>query len=154
MENENVENENVEMIVKGFNEIGSKRKTKQEIFTNIDDKKQIFNLDSNIDFRINDCKGETLRVKQVMIKRFIKDLDEPIVSITGEMKDKEIKIVTILIDDNGKSYVTGSKSFGLQFIRYIEMFGIDDLENEGLEIKIIEKPVSNSNNKALAFEII
>lgn len=157
MENEEIrkENESQDLIVKDFSEIGSKRKSKQEIFTNIEDKKTIFNLDSNIDYRINDCKGEILRVKQIMIKRFIKELEEPIVNpVTGEIKDKEIKIVTILIDDNQKSYVTGSKQFGLQFIRYIEMFGLDDLENEGLEIRIIEKQVSNSNNKALGFEIL
>lgn len=157
MENEEMikENETQDLIVKDFSEIGSKRKSKQEIFTNIEDKKTIFNLDTNIDYRINDCKGEVLRVKQIMIKRFMKELEEPIVNpVTGEIKDKEIKIVTILIDDNNKSYVTGSKQFGLQFIRYIEMFGLEDIENEGLEIRIIEKQVSNSNNKALGFEII
>lgn len=157
MENEEMikENESQELIVKDFSEIGSKRKSKQEIFTNIEDKKTIFNLDTNIDYRINDCKGEVLRVKQIMIKRFMKELEEPIVNpVTGEIKDKEIKIVTILIDDNNKSYVTGSKQFGLQFMRYIEMFGLEDIENEGLEIRIIEKQVSNSNNKALGFEII
>lgn len=157
MENEEMikENESQDLIVKDFSKIGSKRKSKQEIFTNIEDKKTIFNLDTNIDYRINDCKGEVLRVKQIMIKRFMKELEEPIVNpVTGEIKDKEIKIVTILIDDNNKSYVTGSKQFGLQFIRYIEMFGIDEIESEGLEIRIIEKQVSNSNNKALGFEII
>lgn len=157
MENEEMikENESQDLIVKDFSEIGSRRKSKQEIFTNIEDKKTIFNLDTNIDYRINDCKGEVLRVKNIMIKRFVKELEEPIVNpVTGEIKDREIKIVTILIDDNNKSYVTGSKQFGLQFMRYIEMFGIDDIENEGLEIKIVEKQVSNSNNKALGFEII
>lgn len=154
MENEE-RKENQEMIVKDFSEIGSKRKSTQEIFTNIEDKKMIFNLDTNVDYRIIDCKGEMIRVKKVMIKRFVKDLEEPIVNeMTGEIKDKEIKIVTILIDDNEKSYVTGSKSFGLQFIRYIEMFGLEDLENEGLEIRIIEKPVRKSSNKALGFEIL
>ena len=154
MENEEIKNEGQEMIVKDFKDIGSKRKSKQEIFTNIEDKKLIFNLDTNVDYKINDCKGEVLRVKQVLIKRFVKDLDEPIViESTGEIRDKEIKIVTILIDDQNRSYVTGSKSFGLQFIRFIEMFGIEEIE-KGLEIRIIEKQVSNSNNKALGFELI
>lgn len=157
MENEEMikENESQDLIIKDFSEIGSRRKSKQEIFTNIEDKKTIFNLDTNIDYRINDCKGEVLRVKNIMIKRFVKELEEPIVNpVTGEIKDREVKIVTILIDDNNKSYVTGSKQFGLQFMRYIEMFGLDVIENEGLEIKIVEKQVSNSNNKALGFEII
>ena len=57
MENEE-RKENQEMIVKDFSEIGSKRKSTQEIFTNIEDKKIIFNLDTNVDYRINDCKGD------------------------------------------------------------------------------------------------
>jgi L-aspartate oxidase len=73
---------------------------------------------------------------------------------TGEVvRDKEYKKVTILIDDNGKSYVTGSKMFTNQMMRYINMFGIGEFE-DGLVIKIIEKSVKNSGNKALGFELV
>ena len=161
MEEKEMENvENVEETslanVQGFASMQKKSDTKQDIFTNITDQKKIFNLDTNVDYKLNDCKGEMIRVKQVLVKRFEKPMKEPeIDEATGEIiKDKEIKMVTILIDDNNKSYVTGSKMFTMQMIRYINMFGTQTMEEEGLEIKIIETPVKNSSNKALGFELV
>lgn len=157
-ENETVEEQaNQELVtVKGFNELGARRKTLQETFTNITDQKKIFNLDTNVDYKLNDCVGESIRVKEVLIKRFEKPMAEPELNEeTGEIvKDKEIKMVTILIDDNDKSYVTASKIFTLQLMRYIEMFGITQMEKEGLTIKIVNVSVKNSNNKALGFELV
>ena len=73
---------------------------------------------------------------------------------TGEIiRDTEYKKVCILIDDNGKSYVTGSKMFTNQMIRYINMFGVEEIEN-GLEIRVVERAVKNSGNKALGFELV
>lgn len=161
MENENVENlengkiESQDMaIVKSFGEMQKTQKTKQEIFTNITDRKKIFNLETNVDYKLIDCKGEMIRVKEVLLKRFEKKLQEPLInSLTGEIKETEIKLITILIDDNNKSYVTASKTFGIQMMRCLQVFGMEALE-EGLEIKICEKPVKNSQNKALGFEVL
>ena len=61
--------------------------------------------------------------------------------------------VCILIDDAGKSYVTGSKMFTNQMIDYIRMFGTDDIKN-GVKIKIVKNKMSNSDNKYLAFELL
>ena len=142
--------------VSGFNEIATNSQTKCNIETNITDEKKIFNLDSHVDQKINDCKGEMIRVKQVLIKTFTKPLKEPVIDEdTGEiLKDREIKRVCILIDDNNVSYVTGSSMFTMQMLKYIRMFGTKTMEEEGLEIKIIETPVKNSSNKALGFELI
>ena len=38
-------------------------------------------------------------------------------------------------------------------MRYISLFGIKVIE-DGLEIKIVEKSVKNSSNKALGFELV
>ena len=38
-------------------------------------------------------------------------------------------------------------------LRYIEMFGIDTIK-KGVEIKICDKAVKGSSNKALGFELI
>ena len=162
MENEKIENEEVKKeetamtTVSGFNEVATTSQTKCHIETNITDQKKIFNLDSHIDEKLNDCKGEMIRVKEVLIKTFIKPLKDPVLDEeTGEIiKDKEIKRVCILVDDNNKSYVTGSSMFTLQMLKYIKMFGTQTMEDEGLEIRIIETPVKNSSNKALGFELI
>lgn len=138
--------------VQGFGALGRRTETKSDIFTNITDQKKIFNLDSKVDTLLNDCEGELIRVKEVLIKRYEKPMKEPLVDEeTGEiLKDKEISMACILIDDNNKSYATGSKIFTIQMMRYIEMFGITD---EGFEIKIV-KTKQDSGNKALGFELV
>ena len=148
--------ENTQMVVSGFNGLQSKSNTKCYIQTNMTDQKQMFNLESHIDYKLNDCKGEMIRVKEVMIKTYEKPLKEPVIDEeTGEIvKDKEIKRVCILIDDLGKSYVTGSSIFTLAMLKYINMFGTTQMENEGVEIRIIETAVKNSSNKALGFELV
>lgn len=153
MEEEKRENEG--LIVQDFGQMQRNTNTKRQIFTNITDQKKIFNLETNCDYKINDCKGEKIRVKEVLIKVIEKDMKEPIVDEeTGEIiKDKEFKMVTILIDDNNKSYVTGSKIFTMQMRDYINMFGLESFEN-GLEIKICERSIKNSSNKALGFELV
>ena len=55
---------------------------------------------------------------------------------------------------NYPCYVTASKTFGFKFIKYIEMFGLEEITKNGLEIKIIETSVKNSNNKALSFALV
>lgn len=139
-------------VIQDLSGLSKRTDTKSQIFTNITDKKKMFNLDSHVDNLLNDCEGELIRVKEVLIKRFEKPMKTPeIDEETGEiLKDKEITMACILIDDNNKSYATGSKVFTIQMMRYIEMFGIDE---NGFEIKIV-KNKQESGNKTLGFEVV
>lgn len=157
--NENLENEEkmekeetAMATVQDFSALNRSTKTQAKIFTNITDQKKIFNLDSHVDNLLNDCEGELIRVKEVLIKRYEKPMKEPILDDeTGEIiKDKEISMACILIDDNNKSYATGSKVFTIQMMRYLQMFGVDD---KGFEIKIV-KNKTEKGNKALGFELV
>ena len=150
-----LENETEEMgvtLISGFNNLRKNTKTKGQIFTNITDKKKIFNLENKVDYLLNDCEGELWRIKEVLIKRYEKPLKEPVIDEeTGEIvKDKEVTMACILIDDNNKSYATGSKIFTIQMMRYLEMFGIT---SNGFEIKIVKQKQS-TGNKALSFELV
>lgn len=126
--------------------------TKMDIYTTIDpsDIKTLYNLDNgDCDFRLNDCKGESIRVKDILIKNFDKYKDED-----GKELEKPInKKVTILIDDQGKTYVTASKMFAIQMLRFVSRFGNEAITN-GLDIKIIEREIKGSKNKGLGFELI
>lgn len=135
--------EKQELVVNNNYEIQSERST-QKLYTSIKDPKVIFNLDNSCDYKLNDCKGEMIRVKDVLIK---------VIETKLENDEVEYKKITILIDDKDKSYVTASKMFTNELLRYIEMFGIDSIKN-GLDIKIIERSVKNSSNKALGFELV
>ena len=158
MENEELKNEEMEKqetamaTVQDFSALSRSTSTQAKIFTNITDQKKIFNLDSHVDNLLNDCEGELIRVKEVLIKRYEKPMKEPIYDDeTGEiLKDKEITMACILIDDNNKSYATGSKVFTIQMMRYLQMFGITD---EGFEIKVV-KNKTEKGNKALGFELV
>ena len=155
LKNEEMENVKTEetavTTVQDLKSLARRTDTKSQIFTNITDKKKMFNLDSHVDALLNDCEGELIRVKEVLIKRYEKPLKEPVVDEeTGEiLKDKEITMACILIDDNNKSYATGSKVFTIQMMRYIEMFGIDE---NGFEIKIVKN--KQEKGKSLGFELV
>ena len=152
-----MENETKETgLIQSFKALEKNSQTKKEMYTNITDEKLIFNLENNVDFRLNECKGEKIKMKAVMFKKFTTPLDEPIVdSITGEViKDSETKFVTIIIDDQNKSYVTGSKTFGFDMQKYVLTFGTDKMESEGVDIEICDKPIKNSPNKALSFKLV
>ena len=55
--------------ISDFSNIGGNSNTKTEVFTNIKDKKRIFNLENKVDALLNDCEGELIRVKEILIKR-------------------------------------------------------------------------------------
>lgn len=156
LENEELKNEEVALTnVQDFGSLQTQTDTISNIFTNITDKKQIFNLNSNVDFLLNDCVGEKIRVKDVLIKRYLKPMEEPVVDeVSGEIiKDKEMTMSTVLVDTEGKSYATGSKVFGIQIMQYLQMFATKQ-GFEPFEILIIKKAIKGSSNKALGFELV
>ena len=158
IKNEELKEERQEMIVSSFGSLQNTSQTRKKTFTTLDitDVKTLYNLDNkDCDYKINDCVGQNIRIKDVVVKEFERDLEEPIIDEkTGEvLQDKERKMVTILIDDQDKTYVTASKMFTLQMKRFIETFGVKVIK-EGLEVKIVNKKVKDSNNKCLGFELI
>lgn len=162
MEKEELKNKELLIVgnnnysISDFGGLGRNTNTKTEIFTNIKDNKKIFNLENNVDYMINDCEGETIRVKKVLIKRYEKPLKEPIVNEeTGEvLKDKEISMSCVLVDEEEKSYATGSKTFIIQLMRYLQMQERIGEQVEVFDIKIIKKKVGEKGNKALSFELV
>ena len=147
-----------ELIVANVGELRKASRSNTKIFTTLDlnsDPKKIFNIENkSADFRLNDCKGQSIRVTDVYIKNISTKLEEPELDDNGEVvRDTEYKKICLLIDDQGKTYVTASKVFTNQMLRYIEMFGIESIKN-GVEIKICEKTVKGSSNKALGFELL
>lgn len=158
MENEEVK----DLAVQDENQVhglsGFRRSSNVDVgtFTNVEDPKEVFNLSNNVDFKLNDCVGEKIRVKKVLIRKFVKPLDEPIINEeTGEIiKDTEMKISCVLVDDNGKSYATGSKTFTFKLVNYlVDCGGSRDLENGGVELEIV-KVNTPTGNKALGFKVL
>lgn len=142
--------------ISDFGGLGRNTNTKTEVFTNIKDSKKIFNLENKVDELLNDCVDEMIRVKEVLIKRYEKPMKEPIIDEeTGEIiKDSQITMSCVLVDDNEKSYATGSKTFIIQLMRYLQMQERIGQNQETFDIKIIKKKVGQNGNKALSFELV
>ena len=100
-----------DVVIKGFGELTNVRKSKQSIYTSIKDEKVIFNLlNTECDFKLNECENKEIKVKDTLIKV----IETP--SDTGEVVFKKI---TILVDVDNKSYVTASKMFANQLLDLI-----------------------------------
>lgn len=154
-ETKNIEGkEKLSLQVNDITNLSLGRRSEVKTFTTIDDAKLIFNLQDKCDEKLNDCVGEKLRIKDVLIKVIERDLEEPEVDDSGEIiRDKEYTKVCILIDETGKSYVTASKMFTNRMIGLIEMLGIPKIK-EGIDIEITKINVKNSSNKALSFNLL
>lgn len=167
--NENLKNEEMETkeevkemtvqenySISDFGGIGRNSNTKTQVFTNITDRKKLFNLENKVDEMLNDCVDEMIRVKDVLIKTYEKPMKEPIFDEeTGEiLKDKEYSMSCVIVDDNGKSYATGSKMFTMQLMRFLQMEEQLGEKPETFDIKIIKKKVGENGNKALSFELV
>lgn len=158
-ENENnqmVVSENNNYVISDFGGLGQNTNTKTEVFTNITDSKKLFNLENKVDNLLNDCEGKSIRVKEILIKRYEKPLKEPVIDEeTGEViKDKNITMSCVIVDDNNISYATGSKTFIIQLMRYLQMVTRTKKNVDTFDIKIIKKKVGENGNKALSFELL
>ena len=154
---ENQENEKKELALlksEGTTDTGTQIMTQ----TTLQDKKEIFNIENGeCDIKLNDIICQEIKVVNIFMKRIVSDLSDDEIEIneqTGEViKDKKVSVVTILIDKDGKRYVTASKIFAISIYNLIRTFGIEDIQ-KGIDIKIIKKSVTNSPNKALGFELL
>ena len=154
---ENQENEKKELALlksEGTTDTGTQIMTQ----TTLQDKKEIFNIENGeCDIKLNDIVGQEITVVNIFMKRIISDLSDDEIEIneqTGEViKDKKVSLVTILIDKDGKRYVTASKIFAISIYNLIRTFGIEYIQ-KGIDMKIIKKSVTNSTNKALGFELL
>lgn len=144
------------MVVSGMEEMQNQNQnSKQKIFTSITNEKTLFNLDTHCDFKINDVVGSKIVIKDFLCKVIEKKLKEPIINEEiWEIKENEYTMITILLDEEGKSYVTASKSFYFQFKKLCQYLRSEEKLKEGIAIKIINVPVKNSSNKALGFELV
>lgn len=140
------------MVIKGFDQ-PAKGNTRKTIQSTVEDPKLLFNLEDHVDFKLNDMEGKIIKVTDIVVKTYEKDIPERLNEITGELETVERNIVTILLDDTGTSYVTASKLFAMRAIQLIQMYGVQRL-HEGIEIRITKTVHSNSGNKKLGFEIV
>ncbi len=138
-------------LINDVSNLNNTHGSKKYMYTTLKDKKTIFNLDSEVDYKINDFVGKEIEIADVLVKVFERE-EKNFDDETGEILNTyKYSKVTIIIDKEGKSYVTGSKMFTNQMIDLINGFGEDV---KGTKIKIINRKIKDSDNKALGFVIV
>ena len=124
---------------------------KINIESNVEDRKRIYIIDHSDAKKLNDLKGEILDVKEYIFKSYYK---EPEYNEDGTLKeDGYQKIITLLVDTDDQVYVTASKIFANDLKELLQYFENDETLKDGFKIKIIEKSMTKSKNKALSFQL-
>ena len=156
-----MENNELEVVKQNENAVldfnaTSNSRVKVETRSTIKDSKTLFNLETTGKTMLNDIVGESIRVKDVLIRTFEKPLEQPVIDEeTGEIiKESERTVSCILIDESGKQYATGSKTFTFDMMKYLGQYGGASNLKDGVDIKIIKKSVGKNGNKALSFELL
>ena len=136
MENQEIKNVNEE--VKGkltlFSEI------KQNVYCSKvaeteKEKKELFNALESCDALLNDCVGQEIDIKDIYVEE-----KQVIDDATGEIKTK---YRTILFDENGQTYATGSYGIYNILKKIIQIYGLPENWEKPLKVKVAKRPIGN-----------
>lgn len=124
--------------------IFNKETEERQMFTTCDlnkaeNKAKIFNATENADVLANDCVGEELMLRDVYMEKIPYVDDE-----TGEAKTK---YRTILFDETGKTFATGSFGIYNTVTKILNIYGIDFLHETGLKVEIAKGSIGNGKSK-------
>ena len=98
------------------------------------EKKELFNALESCDALLNDCVGQEIKIKDIYVeeKQFI---DE-----TGEIKTK---YRTILFDEKGQTYATGSYGIYNVLKNIVQIYGLPENWEKPLKVKVAKRPIGN-----------
>ena len=98
-------------------------------------KKQLFNALETCDALLNDCVGQEIAIKDIYVEeREITDEE------TGEVKPK---YRTILFDENGQTYATGSYGIFNIVKKIVSIYGLPTTWENPVKVKVSKRPIGN-----------
>lgn len=98
-------------------------------------KKQLFNALETCDALLNECVGQEIELKDIYVEER-QVFDEE----TGEVKNK---YRTILFDENGQTYATGSYGIYNIIRKIISIYGYPTDWKNPLKVKVSKRPIGN-----------
>lgn len=128
---------------------GVREENKTKTFTTLDMTKEenidlILATQDECDYYIKDFVGKVIKTTGIFItEREVENVNEE----TGEVV-KYNKHVTILFDENGKSYVTGSNAFYMSLDLIMRVKGYPT-EDKPMNLEIVEKDAKEKGHKYL-----
>ena len=99
------------------------------------EKKELFNALESCDALLNDCVGQEIEIKDIYVEEK-QVVDEE----TGEMKTK---YRTILFDENGQTYATGSYGIYNVLKKIVQIYGLPESWEKPLKVKVAKRPIGN-----------
>ena len=99
------------------------------------EKKELFNALESCDALLNDCVGQEIDIKDIYVEEKQVMDDE-----TGEIKTK---YRTILFDENGQTYATGSYGIYNILKKIVQIYGLPESWEKPLKVKVAKRPIGN-----------
>ena len=99
------------------------------------EKKELFNALESCDALLNDCVGQEIDIKDIYVEE--KQVAD---SETGELKTK---YRTILFDENGQTYATGSYGIYNILKKIVQIYGLPENWEKPLKVKVAKRPIGN-----------
>ena len=103
-----------------------------------EEKKNLFNALESCDALLNDCVGQEIALKDIYVEEKQVQDEE-----TGELKTK---YRTILFDENGQTYATGSYGIYNILKKIVGIYGLPENWNNPLKVKVTKRPIGNGKS--------
>ena len=98
-------------------------------------KKQLFNALETCDALLNDCVGQEISIKDIYVEQRELTNEE-----TGEVYPK---YRTILFDENGQTYATGSYGIYNIIKKIVSIYGLPTTWENPVKVKVSKRPIGN-----------
>ena len=99
------------------------------------EKKELFNALESCDALLNDCVGQEIEIQDIYIeeKQIMDD----------ETEEIKTKYRTILFDENGQTYATGSYGIYNVLKKIVQIYGLPESWEKPLKVKVAKRPIGN-----------
>ena len=99
------------------------------------EKKELFNALETCDALLNDCVGQEINIKDIYCEE-----KQVVDNETSEIKTK---YRTILFDENGQTYATGSYGIYNVLKKIVQIYGLPETWEKPLKVKVAKRPIGN-----------
>ena len=99
------------------------------------EKKELFNALESCDALLNDCVGQEIKIKDIYCEE-----KQVLDSETGEIKTK---FRTIIFDESGQTYATGSYGIFNVLKKIVGIYGLPSTWEKPLKVKVSKRPIGN-----------
>lgn len=129
-----MENENNELMI--VNEGKTKVYCSKKAETN-EEKKELFNALEKCDVLLNDCVGQEIMMKDLYIEER---------NVTDESGRTKVKFRTIIFDENGQTYATGSYGIYNILKKIITIYGLPTEWDSAIKVQVAKRPIDNGKS--------